>query len=137
MALAWWRLGGTADEMLAKKCAGILIVRPSLIAVFARARALRSRQGRRRYVRKLCWIEARGERVVAAEIYVVEGGCVAAPAWGVAFFYADYVSGGAHLHAALAQRATDQAYFHFDSGAIIDFAGSQKENARGADIFCD
>ncbi len=47
-------------------------------------------------------IEARGERVVAAEIYVVEGGCVASPAWGVAFFYPHYMRGGAHLHAALA-----------------------------------
>ena len=114
-------------------------MKPSVVTGFAIVSSEKSRPGRRRYepgVRsKLCWIEARGERVVAAEIYVVESGCVAAPAWGVAFFHSYHVGGGAHLHAALAERAADQAYFHFDSGAILDLAGCQEKYPGRADIF--
>src|SRR5271168_2600859 len=77
---------------------------------------------------------AQRDDVVAAQGEIIEGGGVTAPAGHIHFFSAHDVGGGAHLHAALAQRPLDERDFEFNGGAGLKIAWREEIDAAGADV---
>src|SRR5271170_217757 len=77
---------------------------------------------------------AQRDDVVAAQGKVVKGGGVTAPAGHIHFLGAHDVGGGAHLHAALAQRPLDERDFEFDGRAGLKIAWREEIDAARADI---
>src|ERR1700733_231296 len=69
------------------------------------------------------------ERVVAFERDVVEHGSVTFPTRRLRFLDAHDMSRSPHADAALAQRAAQEAHFHFDGSAALHLAGCEKEDA--------
>ncbi len=80
---------------------------------------------------------AQRKHVIAAEREIVEAGGVAAPSRHFNVLGAYDVHGGAHLNAALAERAFDERDFQLDGRARREIAWGKEIDAARADIARD
>jgi hypothetical protein len=77
---------------------------------------------------------AHGKDIVALEREVVEAGGVTSPARHFAFFAADDMCSGAHLHATVAVRTVDQGYFELYGRAGRDLSRRKEIDAARTDV---